>query len=493
MSFELTILGLIVAPLAAGMLAFMACRIARALTIAVALLQIVCAWQLSGLVACEGPWRYTVGGWGAPLGIDLYADGLSALMVAMTAIVSSGIALYATAYFGPVQRDDQSARRDLFWPLNLFLWAALNALFLSGDIFNLYVTLELLTLAAVALIGLAGTVEALAAALRYLLLAVTASLFYLLGVALLYSVYGTVDWELLSLEFQADLPSQCAIVLITIGLLLKTALVPLHFWLPPAHASAPAPASALLSALVLKAPFFILLRLWFGVFPLADIQMAGNLLGGLGGVAIVWGALQALRQRRLKLLVAYSTVSQIGYLFLVFALTAQRSAAWSAWSAAAYFAVAHACAKAAAFLAAGSLQYATGSDRIDQLAGAAQKQPVTIFAFALAGVGLIGLPPSGAFLAKWLLLNSAIQSGQWLIALVVLVGSVLAAIYVFRVVAQTFVAATPQPIRPVPRLMQLVPLALAMLSLALGVIALQPLKLLEVGAPFAPFSPASTP
>lgn len=493
MSFGLTILGLIVAPLAAGMLAFVACRIARALTIAVALLEILSAWQLYDLVAHEGPLRYPVGGWGAPLGIALYADVLSALMVGMTAIVSTGIALYATAYFGPAQCDAQSARQDLFWPLILFLWASINALFLSGDIFNLYVTLELLTLAAVSLIGLAGTVEALAAALRYLLLAVTASLFFLLGVALLYSVYGTVDWELLSSRFQSDLPSRCAIVLITVGLLLKTALVPLHFWLPPAHASAPAPASALLSSLVLKAPFYVLLRLWFGMFPHADIQMAGNLLGALGGVAIVWGALQAIRQPHLKLLVAYSTVSQIGYLFLVFALTSQSTAARSAWSAVALFAVAHAFAKAAAFLAAGSLQYAIGSDRIDQLAGASQEQPITIFAFALAGVGLIGLPPSGAFLAKWLLLNSAMKSGQWPIALVILTGSVLAAVYVFRVVAQAFLTTTQQPTRPVPWLMQWVPLALAMLSLALGVIAQQPLALLDVGAPFAPLSPASTP
>lgn len=489
MAFEATILGLIVLPLAAGAVVFLSSRLALPLTLAVALLELFFALQLAGTVSTDGPLRYEIGGWGAPLGIDLYADGLSALMLLMTAVVGSAVSVYATAYFGSNNsRENHADEPHLFWPLSLFLWAALNALFLSSDIFNLYVTLELLTLAAVALIGLAGTVEALAAALRYLLIAVVASLFYLLGVALLYSVYGTVDWYLLGSQFQSDLPSLCAIVLITVGLLLKTALFPLHFWLPAAHANAPAPASALLSALVLKASFFILLRLWFSVFPHTDLRLAGHLLAVLGAAAIVWGSLQAILQTRLKLMVAYSTVAQIGYLFLVFSLAATPAASWDAWSATAYFALSHACAKAAVFMAAGSLQYATGSGDIDALTGTAQQQPVCVFAFAVAGVVLMGLPPSGAFLAKWLLLESALASGQWVLALVVLVGGVLAAVYVFRVIARSLVAPDERTTQPVPLLMQFVPLVLALVSLALGVIASQAMLLLEVGTPFPPTS-----
>jgi len=494
MSFEATILGLIVLPLAAGVAVFLARQTAWPLTLAIAVLQLVSAFQLAGIVSTDGPLRYEVGGWGAPLGIDLYADGLSALMLLMTAIVGSAVSVYATAYFGSHESGEKHGHdQHLFWPLNLFLWAALNALFLSGDVFNLYVTLELLTLAAVALIGLAGTVEALAAALRYLLIAVAASLFYLLGVAMLYSVYGTVDWNLLGSQLRSDLPSLCAIALITVGLLLKTALFPLHFWLPAAHANAPAPASALLSALVLKASFFMLFRLWFSVFPGADLRLAGHLLAALGAAAIVWGSLQAIRQRHLKLMVAYSTVSQIGYLFLVFSLAAEPTVAWDAWSATAFFALSHACAKAAVFMAAGSLQYATGSGDIDALAGTAQQQPVTVFAFAAAGVVLMGLPPSGAFLAKWLLLESALLSGQWLLASVVIVGGVLAAVYIFRVVARSLVAPEGRATRHVPLLMQFVPLLLALVSVALGAIGPQAMSLLEVGTPFPPLTTGGVP
>ncbi len=494
MSFEFAILGLIFVPLAAGIVAFVASRLAALLATAIALLQLGLAIQVARSVLAHGPLRYEIGGWGAPLGIDLYVDGLSAWMLAMTALVGLGVVAYASAYFTCTDHDRVHHHTvDMFWPLCLFLWAALNALFLSGDIFNLYVTLELLTLSAVALIGLAGTVEALAAALRYLLMAVSAALFYLLGVALLYSVYGTVDCQLLGSQFQSDLPSRCAIAFISVGLLLKTALFPLHFWLPPAHANAPAPASALLSGLVLKAPLFVLLRLWFDVFPAADRHMAGHLLGGLGAAAILWGSVQAVRQRHLKRLVAYSTVAQIGYLCLVFSLAAEPSAAWNAWSGTAYFALAHACAKAAAFMAAGSLRYATGSDEIEDLVGTAQQQPVTIFAFALAGVGLMGLPPSGTFLAKWLLLKSALAGGQWGLALIVLAGGLLAAIYVFRVVAKSFVAGEAGPTRRVPWRMQWTPLMLALLSIGLGLVAWQPMELLEVGAPFSSTFSGSTP
>jgi formate hydrogenlyase subunit 3/multisubunit Na+/H+ antiporter MnhD subunit len=486
MSPELPILGLIIVPLAAGVVAFVAGRIASHLAVAVAALQLVLAVLVARSVFRGGPFRYEIGGWGAPLGIDLYADGLSAVMLAMTAIVGLAVSMYATAYFGSTGRItlDHSSR-EMFWPLELFLFAALNALFLSGDIFNLYITLEILTLTAVALIGLAGSVEALAASLRYLLAAIVASLFYLLGVALLYSVHGVLDWQLLASNVQGNLASRCSIVLIVVGLVLKTALFPLHFWLPSAHASAPAPASALLSGLVLKGSFFVLFRLWFDVFPLADLQAVGHLLGTLGAAGVLWGSVQAIRQRQLKLLVAYSTVAQVGYLFLVFSLAAVPTSSRQAWSATVYFALSHACAKAAAFLAAGSLRYAVGSDDIASLTGTAARHPVTVFAFGLAGVALMGLPPSGAFLAKWLLLDSALSTGQWGIALVILIGGLLASIYVFRVIARSCAATEAQGTRRVPFLMQLTPLVLALFSMGLGVFAMQPLQLLESSAPFS--------
>ena len=205
-----------------------------------------------------------------------------------------------------------------YWLLLLAVWGSLNLVFVSGDLFTLYVALELLTFAGVPLVCLAGSGETLRAALRYLLFALCGSVLYLLGAVLLYGGYGTLDMRLLADVVEAEPIAWTALALMTVGLLAKTALFPLHIWLPPAHGGAPAAASAVLSALVIKGSWFLVLRLWCDVMPGVAGASAAQLLGGLGAAAIVVGSVVALRQQRLKLLVAYSTVAQIGYLFLMF-------------------------------------------------------------------------------------------------------------------------------------------------------------------------------
>jgi multicomponent Na+:H+ antiporter subunit D len=434
-------------------------------------------------VGDAGVQRHLVGGWGAPLGIDLQADGLSALMVAMTAIVGLGVSAYGSVYFAG-GHGDAAHQRAYFWPLWLLLWTALNALFVTADVFNAYVTLELLGLSAVALVALAATPAALTGAMRYLLVGLLGSLLYLLGVGLLYAAAATLDFQQLA---QAPLPGRVGAVAlgaITAGLVLKTALFPFHFWLPPAHASAPAPVSAVLSALVVKASFYLLLRFWFFVAPELASAALANLLGLLGAAAVLWGGLRALTAERLKLVVAYSTVAQIGYLFLVFPLGLGQPAGFTAWGAAALLVLAHATAKAAMFLSAGAILKAAAHDGVSGIDGTAQALPVTIFAFALAGVSLIGLPPTGGFAAKWLLLNAALASGQWWWALVLIAGSLLAAAYTFRVLAHAF---TRLPGDPPPcvcsRRLEWSALALAATALALGFVAADALDLLRVGAP----------
>jgi formate hydrogenlyase subunit 3/multisubunit Na+/H+ antiporter MnhD subunit len=476
----------IVLPLAAAPLALVTGRrggplLALLMTPGIVLSVAGVAWQ----VWCYGEQRYPIGGWGAPLGIDLYADGLSALMLLMTAGVGTFVSLYAVGYFAgdadPVTAHGQG--REYFWPLWLFLWGALNALFLSADVFNLYVTLELLTLSAVALVALAGEPAALVAAMRYLLAAVLGSLAYLIGIALLYAAYGTLDLAALGRALSPGMLSAAAIALVTLGLLLKTALFPLHFWLPPAHASAPAPVSALLSALVVKASFYLLLRLWFEVFPAALSPAVAQILGILGAAAIVWGSLQALLARRLKLLVAYSTVAQLGYLFLLFPLTTSGSGGFTAWSGGVFFALSHACAKAALFLAAGNVLFAAGHDDIDQLDGISQRLPMTFLTMGLTAVTLMGLPPSGAFAAKWMLLEQALKQGQgWLVA-VMIGGGLLAAGYLFRVLQLAFSNTGAEIARPVPRIMEWAALILAVAALGLGFVAVPSLQLLRIGAP----------
>jgi len=462
----------IVLPLAGAMVCFLWPRRSVPLGLATAISVVTCVAGLGWQVAENDVQRYAIGGWGAPLGIDLYADGLSLLMLMVTALVGLGISVYSSGYF-------EHKTTIVFWPLWLFLWAALNALFLSADIFNLYVTLELLGLAAVALVALAGGAGALNAAMRYLLINLLGSLCYLLGVALLYHSFGSVDIAILAQRVEPSPTVWAAAGLMSSGLLLKTALFPLHFWLPPAHASAPAPVSALLSALVVKASFYILLRLWLDIFPLNN-AMPGQLLGLLGAGAVLWGGVQALRQTRLKLLIAYSTVAQVGYLFLAFPLGTT-----IAWKGTLYLLISHALAKAAMFMAAGNILRCCGHDRIVDLDRVAQRLPLTLTAFTLAGVSIMGLPPSGGFIGKWLLLDAALYSGQWWWALTLILGGLLAAAYVFKVVGYAFTPANAtHEARAVPARMEWTALLLALAAVLLGLFTPWPLALLDVGFPF---------
>jgi len=462
----------ILLPLIGALLCFLWPRRAVPLGLVTAPGIVACVAGLGWQVAEHGTQSYAIGGWGAPLGIELYADGLSLLMLMVTAVVGLGISIYSTGYF---ERNTSA----VFWPLWLFLWAALNALFLSADIFNLYVTLELLGLAAVALVALAGGAGALTAAMRYLLVSLLGSLFYLLGVALLYHSFGSLDIAILAQRVEPSPTVWAAVGLMSAGLLLKTALFPLHFWLPPAHASAPAPVSALLSALVVKASFYILLRLWLDIFPLNNAVL-GQLLGLLGAIAVLWGGIQALRQTRLKLLIAYSTVAQLGYLFLAFPL-----ATLIAWKGALYLLLSHALAKAAMFMAAGNIMRCCGHDRITDLDRVVQRLPLSLAAFALAGVSSMGLPPSGGFIGKWLLLDAALYSGQWWWALILILGGLLAAAYIFKVVGYAFTRAdVTHEARAVPARMEWTALLLALAAVLLGLFTPWPLALLDIGFPF---------
>ena len=192
----------------------------------------------------DGALVYLVGGWSPPLGVALRADGLSAAMLLTTAIVIAAIGLFARAEFLTPPGPAEARQPFVFWTLLLGLWGALNAVFLGDDLFSLFVALELLTFSAIPLVCLDGRAETLTAALRYLLFALLGSVLYLLGVALLYGAYGTLDIVLLRGLVRPVPAVWVAAALMTAGLAAKSALFPLHLWLPPAHAGAPAAASA---------------------------------------------------------------------------------------------------------------------------------------------------------------------------------------------------------------------------------------------------------
>jgi len=429
------IIWVIMIPLLGSLLSIIWLRRAGVIAIAANLAALTCSILLLAQVHQYGPVSHTLGNWQDGLGITLHADGFSAIMLLMCMLVITAASIYAAAYF------DNKTKAERFWPQWLLLVVAINALLLSGDLFNLYVTLELLGLSAVALTALSDQRAALQAAIRYLSIGLLGSLVFLAGVALIYTGYGTLDLQILSTIVKADPLSLVAVVLMTGGLLIKSALFPMHFWLPAAHANAPAPVSAALSALVVKVSVYILVRFWLDTFNAALTPLSALVLGSLGSIAIVWGSWQALQAQRLKLMAAYSTIAQLGYLFvflpLIIALP-DGVAKDSAFTALILMALTHGFAKSAFFLSAGVIQQYCGHDRIAEMGGTARALPLTIFVIALAGVALIGLPPSGSFSGKWQLISSSIQAGQWWWVIAIAMGSILATGYVFRILGHAF-------------------------------------------------------
>ncbi len=446
-----------------------------------ALASVPLCWKLLS----QGAWRYYIGAWQPPLGISLRADGPAVLMVMMTAVCGLAISIYASGYFqSRIAKREEGRRHRLqersFWPLWLMLWGALNALYLSADIFNIYVTLELVALSSVGLTALSGKPASEIAAMRYLLVSLLGSLSFLLGVAFFYKAFGSLDLGTLQAALLLSPPVAMATALISVGLVLKTALFPFHFWLPPAHANALTPVSAILSGLVIKGSWYLFFRFWQGFGPLLGGGGA-VVVSALGGVAIVWGAFQAFSQQRLKMLVAYSTVAQIGYLFVILPLLAAGGSQGP--SAVFYFAISHSCAKAAMFLAAGTMFVQMGHDRIRDLDGVRQVLPKTSFAFALGGLSLMGLPPTGGFIAKYLYLRYAITLENWWLLLVLVMGSGLTAVYIYRAVSHILspkMAPGDSQVLVAAR-MEWSALALALVAVLLGFFAPLPLAVIEVG------------
>lgn len=460
-------------------------RIAERLVLALLLAGLLVALAIAAEVARTGAAAMSfIGGWRPPLGVGLRADGLSAAMLVMIAGVVFATGLFAMT--APGRRPAEGERMaPAFWMLLACVFSALNLVFLAEDLFTLYVALELLTFAAVPLVCLDGKLVQVEAALRYLLFALFGSLLYLLGVVLIYGLYGTLDMVLVAREASAGPGLMLALAAMTAGMLAKAALFPLHLWLPPAHSGAPAAASALLSAVVIKAPIFLVVRFWLDLAPAALTAAAAPVLAGLGAAAIVVCSLVALAQPRLKLLVAYSTAAQVGYLFLMFPLAVVASP-WSAlaWTGGALHIASHAFSKAAMFMAAGLIAEALGHDRISGLAGAGRVAPVSVLAFGLAGLSLMGLPPAGGFVAKVMLLSAAVHLDAWWIAVVILVGGLLAGGYVLKVVAIALQRpAEPVAAQPVAGWRALVALALALVAVGLGFVPLAPSAFLFIGRP----------
>lgn len=449
---------------------------------ATALTAVLALW-LTLDVLQDGAREVAIGGWAAPLGIVFVADGLAALMLLMTSGVGIVVAIQATSWGvwpSSAGSEEAASLRAGFWPLWLATLGAMNALFLSGDLFNIYVAFEILGLTAVGLTALSGTRSALRAAFDYLSAGLAGSLMLLLGVALAYSAIGRVDLEAVPMLAET-ITGRIALALLVTGLAVKAALFPLHFWMPAAHSSAAPVASALLSALVVKGALYVILRI--SIEGGAGMEAVRFALAIMGAGAMLWGAWGALRATRLKLLVAQSTIAQIGLIALAIGVAGDSLQQNGLWQAAALLMLSHAFAKAAMFIAVGRIAEELGHDRISGLNRKELRPGAAEFAFAIASVSLIGLPPTAGFIGKWLLIDGLIARGAWIWVALILIGTALSAAYLSRVVSRCLrggphIAASAH--HPAWSTGDITALGLATSALVLGLASALPLTLLEI-------------
>ena len=464
-------------PLFGAILTFVFPRVATVSALLAVLGTCGAVFVLALKILAAGEVLVPLGGWAPPLGITLRADGLSVAMLAMTALVGLLVSL------GALESLRDLRQRQYFWPLWLLLLTGMNGVYLSTDLFNLYVMIEVIALGAVGLTVLSGTREAVRAGLEYMYASILGALLFLMGVGFIYLQIGRLDFAGL-IAAEASGVTSAALALMVVGLLLKTALFPLHFWLPAAHANATAPASALLSGLVVKAALYIFLRL-STYMPLPDETLV-TLIGALGAGAVLWGGVQALRTERLKLLVAWSTVVQIGLIFIAFARAGQAGLTES-WKAAAVLILAHGMAKAAMFLAAGRIKDEVGHDRIADLDKSEIRPTLAQFTFAIAAISLIGLPPSLGFIGKWSLMEGAMAAGYWHWVAVTMIGTLMSVAYFSRVFAGFLRFDRMRGELSEHKgwaLADVAPLTLAAAAISLGLMAAPILSFIELGYPF---------
>ena len=392
-------------------------------------------------VMSTGPISYRLGGWAPPFGIEYRLDGVNAFVL----LIVSGIAAFMMPYARQsVEREIAPERRHLFYAVFLLALTGLLGIVATGDAFNIYVFLEISSLAGYVLVALGRQRRALAAAYQYLVIGTIGASLILIGVGFLYARTGTLNLADLAVRVPAlgDTPAVlAAFAFITVGVLIKLALFPLHLWLPNAYACAPSFVSAFLAATATKVGAYMLLRFVFTVFgapfaftasPLAELLLALSLL------AVLVGSLVAVFQTDLKRLLAFSSVGQIGYLGVGVGLASATGV-----TGALVHIFNHALMKGGLFLAAGSIAYRLGATELSALHGLGRRMPLTTAAIVVGGLGLVGVPVTSGFVSKWYLVQGALEAGLWPVALFVLIGSLIALAYVGRVIEAAYFRAPP--------------------------------------------------
>ncbi len=390
---------------------------------------------------------YEVGRWSIPLGINLVLDGLSCLLLLAISVVSTAAMLFSVRYM------EQYTAKAKYLSLFLLMVGGMNGVVLSGDIFNLFVFLEIASIASYALVGFGCGNEELEASFKYMVLGSIASTFILFAIALVYGNTGSLNMAYISKAIQGsglNAGLAFALSLFIVGFSLKAALVPFHAWLPDAHPSAPAPISAMLSGVLIKAlGVYALVRVLFNVFGIS-VSM-GWILIILGLSSMVAGAFLAMGQWDFKRLLAYSSISQLGYVILGIGLGGLIIAQGGnlAWASLAilgglFHLLNHAVYKSLLFLTSGSVEMSTGTRQLKQLGGLAGKLPFTRAACTVASASIAGIPPFSGFWSKLILVIAAVQAHFYWIAAIIVFVSLCTLIMYLKVQRYVFLGELPE-------------------------------------------------
>jgi multicomponent Na+:H+ antiporter subunit D len=385
---------------------------------------------------------YTLGGWNPPLGIELRIDALASLMLLILSGSATLVSIYALR---SIEKEIPKGNQVLFYTAYLLVVAGLIGISITGDAFNIFVFLEISSLSTYALISMGKDRRALHASFQYLIMGTIGATFILIGIGFLYVMTGTLNINDLSsrLPAVADTSAvRAAFAFITIGVGIKAAMLPLHQWLPNAYTYSPSVVSTFLAATATKVAVYVMIRFelsLFGVeFSLLEMPF-DKLLMLLGVIGVLGGSISAIYQSNVKRMLAYSSIAQIGYILLAIGL-----ASHAGFTAALLHMFNHALIKGTLFMALGLICYRFVSTELSNMAGIGKTMPLTMAAFTIGGLSLIGVPGTAGFISKWYLITSLLDGGLWLMALLILVASVLTLIYVGKVLEVAYFRTAPE-------------------------------------------------
>jgi len=440
------------------------------------LLSVICAaLQLTQVIKTGEVIHYYIGGWAPPIGIEFVIDGLNGIIVLLVATISFMTALFSSP-FELLERDNK-VRSVGYYVILTFLAIGLLGMSSTGDAFNLYVFMEITAIAGYGLIAI-GEEKGPIAAFRYLMTGTIGASMYLIGVGFLYASTGTLNMADLAIRIAPIGATPLVIMAVScliIGFGIKMALFPLHNWQPAAHSYAHPAADPMIAGIMIKIPAYAMLRFFFCIFDETSPLMSTflDVIGVMAIFGVLYGSLKALKYDTYNKILAYSSIGQVGYIAMGFAI-----GNFYGIVGAVLHIVSHAFMKVGLFYTSAALKYKYGIHNISELGQVYKKMPITALTMVTCALSMAGLPPFAGFFSKWYLALGAIQEGQYHFVVVLVLSSLLGAIYFFRIFEKLFMNenVTKETTNPVPKKLEvpwqiIIPMCmviLAIIGLGLG-------------------------